>query len=532
MYFLGPQRLWFLPSSNVSRSLLVVNLAMCYCFFADRTQVLNKVHKQFSSSEFNILCGISMTIGVLSLRQSRAGLSTPWTTAPGKRLEAPFLSRDQTDEWKGWMQFLILVYHYTGASRVLWIYQVIRVLVASYLFMTGFGHATFFYVKGDYSLKRFASVVIRLNLLSCVLPYSMRTNYIFYYFSPLVTFWYVVIYFTMKIGRERNESLWFLISKILVSAASVTAIIKVPGILEETFLLLKYSSRIEWNAAEWRFRVYLDMFIVYLGMLVGVFYVKTSRALSGERMDSPFARLVRNHFRVLHLGFVVVSTIMLPAFWLLIRKYPDKYQYNRWQPYISWVPILSFIFLRNSSTFFRNTYSSFFAWLGRCSLETFTLQFHIWLAADTKGLLSLGVFGIPGTPSDGRWHDFVLLTPIFFWVSWHVAAATGKLTSWIIDPREGRADIDVEEGKVETPKQSTELPRVQGLGQMKQSSFSRLEVVTAILREDLKLRLAIIVIVLWFCNMVSSSVAAFWNAFFLSDIRMFCRLTRKAYSLC
>ena len=58
------------------------------------------------------------------------------------------------------------------------------------------------------------------------------------------------------------------------------------------------------------------------------------------------------------------------------------------------VQIVSYIILRNVSGMLRTRYSSFFAWFGHISLELFISQYHIWLAADTHGVLVL----LPGYP--------------------------------------------------------------------------------------------------------------------------------------
>jgi len=44
--------------------------------------------------------------------------------------------RDQTEEWKGWMQVMFVWYHYFAAKE--W-YNWIRVYIACYVWMTGFG---------------------------------------------------------------------------------------------------------------------------------------------------------------------------------------------------------------------------------------------------------------------------------------------------------------------------------------------------------------------------------------------------------
>ena len=502
----------WLPSTEISRALAVLGLALSYCFFADRTQVFNKSQKQYSSKEFMALNAITMVLGGLSIRRS---VSSPMRKGSShnlvpKVIDQPFLSRDQTDEWKGWMQSVILIYHYTGASKVLWIYEIIRVLVASYLFMTGFGHTVFFYRKADYSLRRCISVLVRLNLLSCLLPYLMRTEYLFYYFAPLISFWYLVIYLTMRIGYSWNSSLPFLTGKILVSAAIVTASVRFPSVFESLFRLLRMTCGIHWNVVEWRFRLQLDVYIVYVGMIAAVLYMKVFDALNGDFSKSGLSKFIYDQFPRIRTLSIVGAIVVIPGFWTLTRRSPNKHDYNWWVPYISCFPILSFIVLRNCSHYARNFYSSIFAWLGRCSLETFTLQFHIWMAADTKGLLSLGIFGRTTTHIDGRWQDFVLLTVIFLWVSWHVAAATITITSWIVDPSEGRMEIESSELEG-SPPVALELPwtkrnhKANGYLRERRACMGRsTSRVIELVKKDLRVRLMAILCVLWLLNQVSS----------------------------
>ena len=508
----NPERLDFLPSRKIAKSITILVMTLCYCYYADRTPLFNKSQKQYNSSEFTILCLATAILGIFSTRPSVARHVSAKSIFPHPAsAEQHFLSRDQTDEWKGWMQFLILIYHYAGASRILWIYKIIRLLVASYLFMSGFGHAVFFLTRKDYSLRRSAAVLIRINMLSCILPYIMKTDYLFYYFAPLVSFWYVVIYSTMAFAGRRNENVTFMVAKIFISAILTTGLMKIPGILEIIFALLYKCCKINWDVKEWRFRLQLDAYIVYAGMLCGLFFVKSNNVLNLEGDGKLIAK--NSIWRILHSHrrsiYCLQALIMAATFFYYASGAQDKQTYNQWLPYTSAFPIVAFVILRNFGCETRKYYSSIFAWMGQHSLETFTLQFHIWLAADTKGLLALGVFEPVLGVKAGRRADFVVLSLVFIWVCWHAAAAIQTLTSWIVHPSEGRNELDAENDIKET------LPRNRSEDNKKLSSLrhaanriragvaestSRLKSLVA---GDLRIRCAILVGALWLLNVVS-----------------------------
>lgn len=256
---------------------------------------------------------------------------------------------------------------------------------------------------------------MRLNLLTLTLAYTMNTNYLSYYFAPLVSLWFLIIYLTLWIGSQLNDNTAFLVTKIFLSMGIFAAFTNQTWLLERLFEILERVFFIRWSAREWTFRVSLDQYIVYCGMLAALAAIKIRDNHLTEHPAWP----------ILRRASIGVSAVVLVWFVRFELMQENKFAYNAWHPYISFLPILAFVTLRNATPLLRTYSSRIFAFIGKCSLETFIIQYHLWLAADTKGILLL----IPGT----KWRafNFVLSTTIFIYVSHHVAWATGEITGWI-----------------------------------------------------------------------------------------------------
>ncbi|KAH6981354.1 10 TM acyl transferase domain found in Cas1p-domain-containing protein [Ilyonectria sp. MPI-CAGE-AT-0026] len=477
---------------NMETGSFVMALLMCY--YADRTQMMAKGDKLWSYTAFSLLCIPCIVIALATIRKTRESQPKPEVLLV--EVDSLFLSREQTDEWKGWSQCVIMVYQWTGAERSPILYIFVRLLVAAYLFHTGYGHTTFFLTKKDYSLRRVAAVFLRLNLLTCSLAYFMNTEYMFYYFSPLASFWFIVIYVTMAVGhRSWHHNVQLILVKICVSAVVVAFVVLGSPLTEWTFAVLRALFKIEWSLKEWEFRVSLDLFIVYIGMLAAVANFTTEKALN----------------LALRYSVALVAFVIMLGYWFTYSTKLDSMgDYRLWHPYTSFVPILAFIAIRNATSPLRNCSSKAMAWLGRCSLEVYALQSHILLAADTEGVLVIDAFKGDGSLTD-RWRSLIFIVPVFLWISSRTAKATGNLVNIILDtkPRPETIDgvqlSDMQEKNHDDP---SDDDHNEHLLDSPDSTLHHTDNRSAeSLLSSLPARLIVILLVMWFLNLLSPSLA-------------------------
>jgi len=301
------------------------------------------------------------------------------------------LNRYQTEEWKGWMQFIFLLYHYMYAVEV---YNGIRVMITCYVWMTGFGNFMFFQKTNDYSLHRILQMLWRLNFLVLFLCLTHGNRYILYYICPLHTYYFLMVLGVMYVGKERNHTRWWMRTKLGVLAIIIFIVwdcesyFGIFNLLHQLFLSDESVEGARMGTMwEWYFRSTLDHWSVLLGMVFAINYPIT--ILWFKKIE---VRSIRRQW----MGKMAVAFGMLYALrtWVKGPLTYSKTQYNETNPYYGVIPLVTYIFLRNLTPTMRSYSMELLHEIGKTTLETYLMQHHIWLSSNSKTVLTF----IPGWP--------------------------------------------------------------------------------------------------------------------------------------
>jgi hypothetical protein len=362
-------------SMTILRCGSVVGAVLALCYVCENHPPFPHLAKTENPAMYWGSFAVLMVVSLFSMKQSKM---------------TDFMHRDQTEEWKGWMQFLFLAYHYWKQEPN---YNDIRVYITCYLWMTGFGNFSFFYLKKDFTLIRVIQMVWRMNFFVALLCLTMNNPYIVYYICPLHTFFFFVTYTTMALWSNVNRSQYGACVKVFVAALLVYVVYDIlPSSFHYIFGWVGTtpthasigSHGTEW---EWYFRSYLDHFSTVWGM---VFALNMPFLSEWYKQVESFSTCREWSIKLMVLGVLGAAF----AIWVNKVYMSSKNEYNALHSYYGVIPLLAYLFLRNISLTVRSYYLHTLHVFGTITLESYLLQYHIWLADNAGMLLNI----VPGYP--------------------------------------------------------------------------------------------------------------------------------------
>lgn len=351
------------------------------------------------------------------------------------------LSRAQTEEWKGWMQFVFIMYHY---YRNRTIYNEIRLLVSAYVWMTGFGHFLYCDKKQDFSLERMVSMWVRINYFPILLSVFLNVKLELYYVVPLHTVGFFMALGTCYLAKVLREK-HFNGDAFKSNVAAIGISLLVHILFFETSL---HSMVLGVFSKEYVFRFSTDKYSAWVGVLSGFLWSRFQAYMQwcyGEETNNESTNAIDNTTAGITMIYSSDTTTTEPpnpqklqamylqraggvglilAWYFGFGNEGDKHVYNPRHPFIFWMPLAGWLLVRNSSKYLTELHSTVLEFMGRITLETYVLQFHVFMCQSVQHIPVV----IPGSGVSGygvlKLVNMVVTGAGFLALAWYARRAT------------------------------------------------------------------------------------------------------------
>jgi hypothetical protein len=141
---------------------------------------------------------------------------------------------------------------------------------------------------------------------------------------------------------------------------------------------------------EYYFRFQADKYSAWVGMLSGLLWCQLKQYMqwvyAGESTRVGCMWLQR-----------ICGILLLFVWYNAFGWMTDKYMYNPLHPYVFWMPVAGFLMLRNSSKYLTELHSTVLEFFGKITLETYVLQFHLFMCNNVQQIPIV----IPNSGPDG-----------------------------------------------------------------------------------------------------------------------------------
>ncbi|TGZ64231.1 hypothetical protein CRM22_006481 [Opisthorchis felineus] len=355
----------------------------------------------------------------------------------------------------------------------------VRYLVSAYLFLSAFGHTCYFWRKNSQAdvesqddtnldfkcitkiwplVRRYLEVMYRMNLFAVVLCFMMNQKYMFYYFVPLISFWFTYLFVAMSLffqilmrksdvgGSDIDSAkLCRFVVKLVVFALLILAPIELLHRMPSVFSKIFFTAPLRgiftiyetWDHKKslqepWLFRWSVDRYTLVFGMLFTVCLKWCQQCLGTNVLPNALANTPRpqatshkhSTWNYVAAGITILGLTVTVAVAISVYGCRDKISAILLHPYVCIIPILAYMSMRNALLPVRTRYSAFFAWCGDISLELYLVQFHVWMSNNSYGILYL----VPNFPLV----NFALISATLLCVSHEVHYLTAKLQRYIV----------------------------------------------------------------------------------------------------